>query len=229
MAKIPQKPPTIMISSTVYGIEELLDRMYAVLTAFGYDVWCSHMGTLPTISTLTAFENCIKAVEDCDLFLGLITPLYGSGIPAGQVSITHQELETAIRLRKPRWLLAHDHVVFARTLLRQLGHDTKEKRAALINDDAVLKAFKRSRVIDDLRVIDMYEAAIRNDLDLADREGNWVQKYAADEDALRYATAQFYRFQEVEAYLSEQLSNPAAVMRHVEGDRARQLPQGGSQ
>lgn len=210
-----------MISSTVYGIEELLDRMYAVLTAYGYDVWCSHMGTLPTSSTLTAFENCLKAVEDCDLFLGLITPMYGSGVPPGDVSITHQELHAAIRLNKPRWLLAHDHVVFARTLLRQLGYKTSEKRSGLVADQKILEAFSRSRVIDDLRVIDMYEAAIRNDLDLAERQGNWVQKFSADEDALRYATAQFYRFQEVERLLEEHLSNPNRVMKRVREDQER--------
>ncbi len=213
-----------MISSTVYGIEELLERMYAVLTAYGYDVWCSHMGTLPTSSTLTAFENCLKAVEDCDLFLGLITPMYGSGVPAGDVSITHQELNAAIRLNKPRWLLAHDHVVFARTLLRQLGHKTTAQRASLISDKEIRDAFSRSRVVDDLRVIDMYEAAIRNELDLAERQGNWVQKFSADEDALRYATAQFYRFQEVERLLEEHLSNPAAVMNRVREDQARLTP-----
>ena len=37
--------PTILVSSTVYGLEELLDRIYTVLTAFGYEVWMSHKGT----------------------------------------------------------------------------------------------------------------------------------------------------------------------------------------
>ncbi len=42
--------PTILVSSTVYGIEELLDRIYMVLTTFGYEVWMSHKGTLPVRS-----------------------------------------------------------------------------------------------------------------------------------------------------------------------------------
>ena len=54
-----KKRPIIMVSSTVYGIEELLDRIYTILTAFGYDVWMSHKGTLPIFSSNTAFENCI--------------------------------------------------------------------------------------------------------------------------------------------------------------------------
>jgi hypothetical protein len=36
------------------------------------------------------------------------------------LSITHQELLRAIDLNKPRWILAHDQVVFARTLLTNL-------------------------------------------------------------------------------------------------------------
>ena len=212
MAKTSKKPPIIMISSTVYGIEELLERMYAVLTEFGYEVWCSHMGTVPTNSAFSAFDNCIKAVRDCDLFLGLITPLYGSGTPKNEISITHKELLTAIELNKPRWLLAHDHVVFARLLLRYLGHEKQDDREKLTLED--------NDVIDDFRVIDMYEAAIRNEIRFRDRTGNWVQKFVSDEDALRYATAQFYRFQEVEWLLQEQLADPDAVMRRVETDEA---------
>lgn len=119
-----------MVSSTVYGIEELLEKIYATLTAFGYEVWMSHKGTLPVSSTRTTFENCLHGVKQCDLFLSLITPHYGSGVAGkGQMSITHQELIKAIELNKPRWILAHDQVVFARTLLMKLGHDTAAKRA----------------------------------------------------------------------------------------------------
>ena len=67
-----------MVSSTVYGIEELLDRVYVLLTAFGYEVWMSHKGTVPVFSNRTAFENSLAAVEKCDLFLGIITPHYAA-------------------------------------------------------------------------------------------------------------------------------------------------------
>lgn len=58
----------IMISSTVYGVEELLKRIYTLLTTFGYEVWMSHKGTLPVFSNISALENCLQAVESCDLF-----------------------------------------------------------------------------------------------------------------------------------------------------------------
>ena len=47
----PNRKLTIMVSSTVYGIEELLDRVYTLLTAYGYEVWMSHKGTIPHCST----------------------------------------------------------------------------------------------------------------------------------------------------------------------------------
>src|SRR5579862_1638947 len=67
----------ILVSSAVYGIEELLEQVYALLSGFGYEVWMSHKGTLPVVPNTTAFDNCLKAVERCDLFLAIITTQYG--------------------------------------------------------------------------------------------------------------------------------------------------------
>ena len=196
-----RKKPTILISSTVYGIEELLERIYTILTAFGYEVWMSHKGTLPVFSSNTAFENCLLAVEKCDLFLGLITPAYGSGQDGSGLSITHQELLQAIELKKPRWLLAHNSVVFSRRLLRDLGYDSKENRKKL-------KLNKGSNSISDLRVIDMYEDAILDIEPLDKRVGNWVQEFNTDEEAFLFASSQFSRFQEVEKFLEENFKDP---------------------
>jgi hypothetical protein len=203
-----QKRLIVMVSSTVYGIEELLDRVYAILTNFGYEVWMSHKGTVPVLPNKTAFENCLDAVEHCDLFLGIITTHYGSGKEdKGTLSITHRELIKAIQQNKPRWILAHDHVVFARSFLKYLGHGNAKKRAAL--------NLKNNEIIDDLRVIDMYEAAIRHEIRVKDRQGNWVQKFVTDDDAQLFASAQCYRYQEVERFLEEQLKNARAVGKQV--------------
>ena len=204
---------TVMVSSTVYGIEELLERIYTLLTTFGYEVWMSHKGTVPVFSNRSAFDNCIAAIEKCDLFLGLITPTYGSGKEEGGLSITHRELRRAIELNKPRWLLAHDHVVFARSLLNQLGHEGSDGRGKL--------ALKRSPILDDLRVIDMYEDAVLSQMPLRERQGNWVQKFESDGDAALFATAQFSRYQEVEAFLQETLQDSARVAQAVQQARGR--------
>jgi hypothetical protein len=197
-----------MVSSTVYGIEELLDRVYTLLTAYGYEVWMSHKGTIPVFSNRTAFENCLAAVEKCDLFLGIITPLYGSGQdpkhPEGP-SISHQEIQKAVALKKPRWLLAHDHVVFARLLLNHLGFKGKEGRKGL--------KIKKAPILDDLRVLDLYEDATIDisKVSLEERDGNWVQKFRSTEDGSLFVAAQFFRYQEVEQFIKENFERGSPV------------------
>jgi len=202
----------LMVSSAVYGFEELLDRLYTELVGFGYEVWMSHKGTMPVYPEMIALDSCKKAVKDCDLFLGLILPRYGSGKEkAGADSITHDELREAIRLNKPRWILAHDHVVFARTFLEKLGHGDQTKRAAL--------KLKASAVFEDLRVIDMYDLAARHDVTVfQDRTGNWVQKFSTPEDAQLFAVSQFRRFQEAEEFVRDNFANPKAIEKSLKKD-----------
>ncbi|AFT97397.1 hypothetical protein AMBAS45_19710 [Alteromonas macleodii str. 'Balearic Sea AD45'] len=202
------KKLTVMVSSTVYGVEELLDRVYSLLTAFGYEVWISHKGTVPVSSNETAFESCLKAVEKCDLFLGIITPQYGSGVDATGLSITHKEMKKAIELNKPRWFLAHDQVVFARRLLMDLGYKTQEQRSEL-----TLR--KGAASISNIKVIDLYEDATMEKLPLDDRQGNWVQKFDRDDDANLFVVAQFSRYQDVEQRLTEHFQNVSQVSASV--------------
>jgi hypothetical protein len=56
----------LLISSTVYGLEGFLDKMFAILEGYGYEVWTSHKGTIPTNPKKTAFGNCLEAVNACD-------------------------------------------------------------------------------------------------------------------------------------------------------------------
>ena len=201
---------TVMVSSTVYGVEELLDRVYSLLTAFGYEVWMSHKGTVPVSSNETAFESCLKAVEKCDLFLGIITPQYGSGVDSTGLSITHKEIKKAIELHKPRWFLAHDQVVFARRMLMDLGYKTPEERSKL-----ALR--KGASSVSNLKVIDLYEDATMENLPLNDRQGNWVQKFDRDDDANLFVVAQFSRYQDVEQRLTEHFEDTARVGQSVGG------------
>ena len=203
---------TILVSSTVYGIEELLDRTYTLLTSFGYEVWMSYKGTVPVKSNQTAFENCLQAVERCDLFLGIITTDYGSGQdkddPKHQ-SITHQEILKAIELKKPRWILAHDHVVYARALLNIVGFKGVAGRQSL-------PILKKNNVLSDLRILDLYESTIvdheaPNSLPLSERKGNWVQKFQTLQEGSLFITAQFSRYQEVEVFLRENFEIPVVI------------------
>jgi hypothetical protein len=194
------EPLKVMVSSTVYGVEDELDRIYSTLTSFGYEVWMSHMGTLPVFSDKSAFENCLEGVRNCDILLGIIGCQYGSGVDPedpNSLSIFHQEIQLAIELDKPRWLLAHENILTARTLFAKIGCRTSDERKQL--------GLKRNDVLSDVRLIDIYEEATAtlSSAPPKERKGNWVQKFNRPSQSDRFLMFQFYRYQEVQAYIEE--------------------------
>ena len=178
-----------MVSSTVYGMEDQLTQLYGMLSGYGYRVWMSHMGTLPVMPGASAFDTCLAAVDACDIFFGLIRAQYGSGQATRDAkSITHQELSRAIARNKVRFFIADRTVVTARRLLLDLDFKGPEGRKAL-----TLR--RGASLIDDLRVIDMYEEAIQDAVPVGERVDNWVQPYAGWDDILRYVEEQFDRYE----------------------------------
>jgi hypothetical protein len=194
----PQRKPIIMVSSPVYGIEELLEQIFGILNGAGFTVWMSHKGTIPLNSQKSNFENCLAAVDACDLFLGILTTRYGSGKDdeSGGPSITHQEIARALELEKPRWFLAHHNLIFARGLLRDLGYTTPEERAKLKP--------MRKNLIDDLRAIDVYEEVIQAEKKLRDRRGNWAQPFASPQDVNIFVVSQFLRYADAVQFIKDQ-------------------------
>src|SRR5258708_7520776 len=91
-----QRPLRIFVSSVVYGYEDFLESIYATLENFGYEVLMSQNGTIRIDPAVSAMSSCLKAVEDCDVFLGIILPRYGSGKEEGNpYSIVHREASKA--------------------------------------------------------------------------------------------------------------------------------------
>ena len=191
----PLRKLKLMVSSTVYGLEGFLDQVFAILEGYGYEVWMSHKGTIPTNPKRTAFTNCLEAVNACDVFLGLITGNYGSGLGPNQRSITHREIVRAVSQTKLRWFLVHHDVVVARQLLKQFRFDEKGGKKTLV--------FEPTAVLEDLRVLEMYESAIRHNLPLSKRAGNWVQEYSSESDAMRFTEVQFRDPRRIQQLLEE--------------------------
>lgn len=201
----------LMVSSTVYDIPYLLDQIEATLKTFGYQPWISAKGTIPVDPDLSNFENCLRAVDDCDLFFGIVTPAYGSGKETkdGQ-SITHRELLEAIRLDKPRWFVCHEKVMTARNLLNDLSYDGNSLRGPKGREKLKLKS--APSILKDLKTIDMLEAATRDDLpNISDRTGNWVQPYANDKDVLTYISTQFGHRDRIERMLTDRAARHFAA------------------
>lgn len=181
---------SIMVSSTVYGIRPLLKQVFATLQAFGHDVMISDRHTVAVDPRKHNFDSCIRAVEQCDLFLGIITPFYGTGISKkDDRSVTHMELARAIELDKPRFMLCHQTVVSSRVLLNGLCYGDQRLRGAA--GRAGLKLVS-DKVLSDLRVLDMLEAALRDDIkEVDDRTNHWVAEYESEEDVRNFVVTNF--------------------------------------
>lgn len=134
----------IMVSSTVYGSESDLDQIKYILENFGYEVVMSKEGNIYVPIDANPEAACLKAVEDCDFFLGIIFPRYGSGI-------THKEFQKAVELDKPRWFVTHKYIEYTRKLMHQFMHAKDGKR----NDFDI----KSTTVLDSIKVVDMYNIA----------------------------------------------------------------------
>ena len=91
MAKATQKIK-IMVGSTVYGFEDQLSQIVAQLQLLDYDVLNSYNGSIKVNPNLSNLDNCLNAVKECDLFLGIIRPYYGTG-NIGEKNITFEEIK----------------------------------------------------------------------------------------------------------------------------------------
>lgn len=168
----------IMVGSTVYGFEDQLSQIVAQLQLLDYEVLNSHNGSIKVNPKLSNLDNCIKAVEECDLFLGIIRPFYGTG-NIGDKNITFEEIKKAIELRKPYWFLVHRDVVFARELFKYL---------TLKSGDEIVVS--RNKLFDP-RTIEIYEYVIENHIPVTLRNGNWAQQFYRLDEMMTYINTQF--------------------------------------
>ena len=60
-----------MLSSSIYGFEDNIKQVASYLESLGYDVISSLLGTVKVNPNLSNLDNSIRAVEECDIFLGL--------------------------------------------------------------------------------------------------------------------------------------------------------------
>ena len=205
------RKPIIMVSSTVDGIEDLLEQIFAILSA-EFTVWMSYKGTVPVNSKKSNFENCLDAVQRCDLFLGIITTSYGSGKDGTKPSITHQEIRAALKRDIPRWFLAHRDVELVYDLIRNLGHKVPGSIPELNERMKKLRKSGRHPLIGDYRVLEMYAEVIQAKKRLSERRGNWAQPFATAADGRVFVVSQFLRYSRA---IEDVENGPLSALQHM--------------
>lgn len=111
---------TVMVSSSILDFENELDEICAYLRILGYNVICSKEGTVKADARLGNFENCYKAVEACDLFLGIVRPYTGSGKEKNGKTVTFNEFIHARETHKPSWYIVDKRVNWTSEFCREL-------------------------------------------------------------------------------------------------------------
>jgi len=184
----PRNHIKIFVASTVYNFQTELNKIYELLDGFGYDVLNSHKGTVLVDSSESNLKNCMNGVEECDVFIGFIRPDYGSGVlDKNSKSITHQEFETAIARKIPRFIMADFRVAFTRSMIRKASVNYEGIEIPI---DSGNINFNNHSIMD-IRCVQLYEEMIRNKIPPLDRKGNWVQSYQSLEDIRLHLDSQF--------------------------------------
>jgi len=173
----------VMVASTVYGFEDQLSTICATLSTLNYAVINSHIGTVRVNPYKSNLDNCLEAVKQCDAFVGIIRPFYGTG-NIDERNITFEEMKLAIQLNKPYWFLVHRDVVFTRQLKKQLYYIDQEGKQQF-------NVKIKKSVIFDERTLDIYSHVIAEGNPIATRTGNWAQEFFRLDEALDYVTSQF--------------------------------------
>jgi hypothetical protein len=184
----------IMVASTVYQNRDLLLQICGILNTYGYHVINSEYGTLHPPLGMNNTDACIAAVAECDIFFGIINPMYSTGI-------THLEFKRAIAIDKPRRFIAHIFVTFSRKLLAQYMYVDAAKTQ---RNDFEIQA---TSVMDSVKVIDMYNDAVQINLAYEERKYHWVQEFFRPDEALRHVETLFRDIKRVERELAN-LNNP---------------------
>lgn len=196
----------VFVSSTVYEFETELSRVFAQLDGYGYDVCMSKEGTVPLNSRLSNLVNCVNAVEECHVFLGIIRPLTGTGIlePNGR-SITAQEFDRAIEIGMPRFVLADYRVEFAHKFLKLMGQDLAAipnyKEREVTRDGKKVWERKPNLIVHG-ECVDVYRKTVQDHVPRPmDRVGNWAQPYKDFDDISRFVEAQFRNVERIKMLL----------------------------
>ena len=79
--------------------------------------------------------------------------------------------------------------------------------------------FGRTPILSDLRVLELYEAAMRHEVEDVAAARELGSPYGPEDDARLFATAQFRRYRELADRHLPRLADTTAIRRHLKGEQ----------
>ena len=201
-----------MISSTVRNFGDQIDQIDTLFQSLGYETIVSKNGSVFADPRYGNFPDCLYAVNECDIFFGIVRPDCGSG-QIGNYCITFEEFKKARELDKPSWFVVDYRVLYAKELFRILQYknpnEGKGKLYAKLCSLITHSSNKRdTRVLDlfeprDLKefdplCLDMLDYVDKKDIDYWSRKNHWRQEY--------------HRLTDITDYIRKQLGNQQKVL-----------------
>lgn len=192
-------PIKVMISTTVYYFEDQIDQIDALFKSLGYETIVSKNGSVFADPRYGNFPDCLHAVEECDVFFGIIRPNCGSG-QVGNYCITFEEFKKAREMNKPSWYVVDYRVNYAKELLRLLT--PKSNLPVDIASYKVLDLFesKNKKEFDPL-CLAMLDYVDQKDIEYWERKNHWRQEFHRLTDITNYICNQFGDQQRIEDVL----------------------------
>ncbi len=180
--------PKIFVSSTVLDFEDLRSSLKFYLEEYGYDVQMSEYPNFNVDTDGSAFDACIKNLENCQYFILIIGFRRGSWYVDNKISITHQEYLSAKALiekghplriiafvRKTTWMLKNDR----KELVQYLENKSKELSKIIVNTGTT--------IIDDPEYIFNFIEDITSGIVFPGSESpanNWIYDFNSFEDII---------------------------------------------
>lgn len=199
----------VMVASSVYGFEETIEQLCAMLRTWGYQVLNSHIGTIPTDSDNPNMEDCLIAVRECDLFIGIVRTNMGTG-NIGDRNITIEEIRTAIQLNKKRWFVVDKTVVVARQIINHMilaedkNKDKEYQRNVL---DSKLVILEKSSFLDP-KSLDALNVILEGRENKAhETVGKWYHAYERISDIFNYIETNLGEYKKVLKKVEEANTN----------------------
>lgn len=137
--------PVVFISSTIHDFRDLRSSLKYWIEELGYDVRLSEYNDFPVSSDANSYDNCFRAIDQCDYFILLIGNRIGGWYdPNQRISITQEEYRRAYqRMREGGTIKI---ISFVRKELLDVRQDRKELAKYLKTECEFLSTDQKNKI-----------------------------------------------------------------------------------